>query len=108
MGQWLRLQASNAGDMGSIPGQGTKIPHAKIRSQNIKKKKKKMAVPKGQGSQIQTPPFFSKFNATLSLGTPHESLQTPSSGLWGRGASSPRKLSTPNPQEGLGPQPRRG
>ena len=26
--QWLRLCASNAGSMGSIPGQGTKIPHA--------------------------------------------------------------------------------
>ena len=28
MVQWLRLCASNAGDTGSIPGQGTKIPHA--------------------------------------------------------------------------------
>ena len=27
-GQWLRLQASNAGGAGSIPGWGTKIPHA--------------------------------------------------------------------------------
>ena len=26
--QWLRLCASNAGGAGSIPGQGTKIPHA--------------------------------------------------------------------------------
>ena len=26
--QWLRLHASNAGGMSSIPGQGTKIPHA--------------------------------------------------------------------------------
>ena len=26
--QWLRLHASNAGGMGLIPGQGTKIPHA--------------------------------------------------------------------------------
>ena len=26
--QWLRLCASNAGGTGSIPGQGTKIPHA--------------------------------------------------------------------------------
>ena len=25
--QWLRLHASTAGDTGSIPGQGTKIPH---------------------------------------------------------------------------------
>ena len=28
MVQWLRLHASNAGHVGSIPGQGTKIPHA--------------------------------------------------------------------------------
>ena len=27
MVQWLKLYASNAGDAGSIPGQGTKIPH---------------------------------------------------------------------------------
>ena len=27
--QWLRLHASNLGGVGSIPGQGTKIPHAK-------------------------------------------------------------------------------
>ena len=25
--QWLRLHAPNAGGLGSIPGQGTKIPH---------------------------------------------------------------------------------
>ena len=26
--QWLKLRASTAGGTGSIPGQGTKIPHA--------------------------------------------------------------------------------
>ena len=26
--QWLRLGSSSAGDLGLIPGQGTKIPHA--------------------------------------------------------------------------------
>ena len=26
--QWLRLLASTAGSVGSIPGRGTKIPHA--------------------------------------------------------------------------------
>ena len=35
--QWLRRQASNEGDMGSIPGQGTKIPHAMQCSQKEKK-----------------------------------------------------------------------
>ena len=38
--QGLRLHASNAGGTGSIPGQGTKIPHAKQHSQKTKKKKK--------------------------------------------------------------------
>ena len=28
MVQWLRLHTGNAGSMGSIPGQGTKILHA--------------------------------------------------------------------------------
>ena len=27
--QWLGLHASTTGDMNSVPGQGTKIPHAK-------------------------------------------------------------------------------
>ena len=31
--QWLRLCPSIAGDMSSIPGVGTKIPHAKGHSQ---------------------------------------------------------------------------
>ena len=39
MFQRLRLYASNAGGMGSIPGQGVKIPHAVQRGQEIKKKK---------------------------------------------------------------------
>ena len=31
---WLRLHASTAGGVGSIPGQGTKIPHVAQCSQN--------------------------------------------------------------------------
>ena len=34
--QWLRLRASNAEGAGSIPGQGTRIPHAMRRSQKKK------------------------------------------------------------------------
>ena len=34
--QWLRLQASNAGDVGSIPGQGTR--YYMLCSQVFKKK----------------------------------------------------------------------
>ena len=48
MVQWLRLCPSTARDTGSIPGQGTKIPHAawcekerKKERKKIKKKKKK-------------------------------------------------------------------
>ena len=36
--QWLGLGASNAEGTGSIPGQGTKIPHAIWNSQNTKNK----------------------------------------------------------------------
>ena len=39
--QWLRLCASNAGGMGLIPGQGTKILHASRCGKEKKKKKKK-------------------------------------------------------------------
>ena len=35
--QWLRLCASTAGGTGSIPGRGTKIPHATWHGQKIKK-----------------------------------------------------------------------
>ena len=35
--QWLRLHTSNAGDKGSIPKQGTKIPHAMHYGQKKKK-----------------------------------------------------------------------
>ena len=34
--QWLRLQAFTAGGTGSIPGQGSKIPHATWRRQKNK------------------------------------------------------------------------
>ena len=43
MVEWLRLQAVNAGDPGSTPGQETKIPHATWCSQKVKKEKKKKA-----------------------------------------------------------------
>ena len=42
--QWLRLYASNAGGVGSIPGQGTKIPHAMWPKDKSKSKIKYMAV----------------------------------------------------------------
>ena len=36
MVQWLRLHAANAGGAGSIPGWGTRIPHAVRHGQRIK------------------------------------------------------------------------
>ena len=45
MVQWLGLCPSNAGGVGSIPGQGTKIPHVLWCSQKMKKKKKKNQSP---------------------------------------------------------------
>ena len=35
--QWLRLHASNVRGTDSIPGQGTKIPHAVKQKKNIRK-----------------------------------------------------------------------
>ena len=40
-GPVVKIQPSNAGGMGSIPGWGIKIPHAAWCGQNIKKKEKK-------------------------------------------------------------------
>ena len=40
--QWLTLHTADAGATGSVPGQGTKIPHAVQRGQKIEKKKKKL------------------------------------------------------------------
>ena len=37
--QWLGIHTSTAGGTGSIPGRGTKIPHAARRSQKQTKKK---------------------------------------------------------------------
>ena len=39
--RWLRHRSSTAGGTGSIPGQGTKIPHAAQHGQKIEKRKKK-------------------------------------------------------------------
>ena len=35
--QWIRLRASTAEGVGSVPGQGTKIPHTKQHDQKIKR-----------------------------------------------------------------------
>ena len=38
--QWLRLRTSAAGGAGSIPGRGTKIPHATQHGQKKRKKER--------------------------------------------------------------------
>ena len=52
MVQWLRLRASIAGDVGSIPGRGTKIPHATRRRQ--KRKEKKKGLPQMHSTELQS------------------------------------------------------
>ena len=47
--QWIRLCASNAGGVGSISGQGTKIPYALWHSQ--KRTKEKISNIEGKDSQ---------------------------------------------------------
>ena len=44
MVQWLRLLAPNGGSMGSIPGWGTKIPHAMCPINKIKQLKRERKV----------------------------------------------------------------
>ena len=46
--QWLRCCISTAGGTGLIPGWGTKILHARLHDQNIKKKKKKSCIVAGK------------------------------------------------------------
>ena len=50
--QWLRLCASNAGGAGSIPGRGTKIPHAAGRGQKKKTKQTLASVLFAHGSAV--------------------------------------------------------
>ena len=52
---WSRLHASNARGMGSIPGRGTKIPHATWRGQeNIKNKTLHTHEGKGRDAKLLT------------------------------------------------------
>ena len=55
MVQWLRLHASTAGGRGSIPGRGTKIPHAVRHSQKIKENKTKQNLGKVTYSKVISP-----------------------------------------------------
>ena len=63
MVQWLRLPISNAEGMGSIPGWGTKTPHA---TQQKKKKKKKQAQKISAGGQTHCLPSEQVLEGTLN------------------------------------------
>ena len=69
MVQWLRLPASTTGVMGSIPDQGTRIPHASWHSKKKKTKKQKKHTNKSGDNHRSLP-------LGLSKGTDHgDSLQ---------------------------------
>ena len=46
---WLRLHASKAEGLGSIPGQRTKILHAYVMAKNLEKKKYEKVIKKKKG-----------------------------------------------------------
>ena len=46
MVQWFRLHVSTAGNMGSIPSQGTRIPHVALLGQNKMKKQHRLLIKK--------------------------------------------------------------
>ena len=53
--QWLRLHTSSAGDMGLIPGGGTRIPLAKTKNMAWQKNKKDTSI-KGTEETAPLPP----------------------------------------------------
>ena len=59
MVQWLRVGASTAGGMGSIPGWETKIPHA---SQHRKKKTLEQWPQKSQGNYLKKKRYILKIS----------------------------------------------
>ena len=64
--QWLRLRASTAGGLGSIPGWGAKILHAVHRGQK-KKKERKKKVRKLVHLTFFLDYFFKRWTFTLNL-----------------------------------------
>ena len=64
MAQWLRFWASKAGGIRSIPGQGTKIPHAMWHGQ--KKKKKETENPRLHPDLLYQNLHFNVFLADLT------------------------------------------
>ena len=56
MVQWLRVHASTAGGMGSIPGQGTKILHA-AQCEKKRKKERERKKERREGRKKESKPF---------------------------------------------------
>ena len=63
--QWLRFCTSNAGDEGSIPGWGTKIPHALWPKK--KKKKNKVRIRKEKSCTIQFPLVYKRMQGVVYI-----------------------------------------
>ena len=70
--QWLRLHASHVGGKGSIPGRGTKIPHAMWQ----KKKKSHFDLRKFLGTKRE------EKNTLFSSPLPESVKQLPASSQW--------------------------
>ena len=56
--KWLRLHASKAGDVGSIPSWGSKIPHAMLWNQKKQNKTKQCQVCPGYRDYPMSPDHF--------------------------------------------------
>ena len=84
--QWLGLWASTSGGMGLIPGWGTKILQAKIKQNNFKKMKKKLASKQWNQEALDTPPWTQFCVHSLSLPAvmiePWGVVQAPPRWLW--------------------------
>ena len=65
--QWLGLRAFTAGGTGSIPGQGTKIPHAMVRPKKKKKKieERETDAESSKGIFVLCGPFHANPNTTF-------------------------------------------
>ena len=99
--QWLRLCAPNAGDMGSIPGRGTQIPHVtKHRKNNNSNLKKKKTVTWNSGWTGDRWQFPCRVQSPSSTGCWH--LSDGSANDLQQGKGKGWDVSSQNPRKALG------
>ena len=79
MVQWLRLHASNAGSMGSIPGGGTKIPHiiGMAKSSFKKLKQRNQIIDKQKGYIVQHKEIQSLFCNNFKWSIIYKNIESP-------------------------------